>query len=74
MKSKLSNGLEIPNLGYGVYRIPTKGVTKDCVLKALKAGYRHIDTAQAYQNEEEVGQAIKESGIKREEIFVTTKI
>ena len=60
MKSKLSNGLEIPNLGYGVYRIPTKGVTKDCVLKALKAGYRHIDTAQAYQNEEEVGQAIKE--------------
>ena len=74
MKSKLSNGLEIPNLGYGVYRIPTKGVTKDCVLKALKAGYRHIDTAQAYHNEEEVGQAIKESGIKREEIFVTTKI
>ena len=51
MKSKLSNGLEIPNLGYGVYRIPTKGVTKDCVLKALKAGYRHIDTAQAYHNE-----------------------
>ena len=49
-------------------------MTKDCVLKALKAGYRHIDTAQAYNNEEEVGQAVKESGIKREEIFVTTKI
>ena len=49
-------------------------MTKDCVLKALKAGYRHIDTAQAYQNEEEVGQAVKESGLKREEVFITTKI
>ena len=74
MKTKLANGIEIPSLGYGVYRVPTKGVTKDCVLKALKAGYRHIDTAQAYQNEEEVGQAIKESGLKREEVFITTKI
>ena len=74
MKTKLSNGVEIPSLGFGVYRIPTKGTTKDCVLKALKAGYRHIDTAQAYQNEEEVGQAVKESGLKREEVFITTKI
>ena len=74
MKAKFHNGVEIPCLGYGVYRVPTKGVTKDCVLKALKAGYRHIDTAQAYNNEDEVGQAVKESGIKREEIFVTTKI
>ncbi len=74
MKAKLANGVEIPTLGYGVYRVPTKGVTKDCVLKAIKAGYRHIDTAQAYQNEEEVGQAVKECGLKREEIFVTTKI
>ena len=74
MKAKLANGIEIPTLGYGVYRVPTKGVTKDCVLKAIKAGYRHIDTAQAYMNEEEVGQAIKECGLKREEIFVTTKI
>ena len=74
MKTKFSNGVEIPNLGYGVYRVPTKGVTKDCVIKALKAGYRHIDTAQAYGNEEEVGQGVKESGLKREEVFVTTKI
>ena len=74
MKAKLSNGVEIPCLGYGVYRVPTKGVTKDCVLKAFKAGYRHIDTAQAYHNEEEVGQAFKESGLKREEVFITTKI
>ena len=48
---ELSNGSKIPELGYGVYRIPEDGVTKDCVLKALKAGYRHIDTAQAYYNE-----------------------
>ncbi len=74
MKTKFSNGVEIPNLGYGVYRVPTKGVTKDCVIKALKAGYRHIDTAQAYGNEDEVGQGMKESGLKREEVFVTTKI
>ena len=74
MKTKFSNGIEIPSLGFGVYRVPNEGVTKDCVLKALKAGYRHIDTAQAYRNEEEVGQAIKESGLKREEVFITTKI
>ena len=74
MKTKFSNGIEIPSLGFGVYRVPNEGVTKDCVLKALKAGYRHIDTAQAYHNEEEVGQAIKESGLKREEVFITTKI
>lgn len=70
----LSNGVQIPKLGYGVYRLPENGVTKDLVLKALKAGYRHIDTAQAYFNEREVGEAIKESGLKREEIFLTTKI
>ena len=46
MKAKFHNGIEIPCLGYGVYRVPTKGVTKDCVLKALKAGYRHIDTVK----------------------------
>ena len=74
IKNKFSNGIEIPSLGFGVYRVPNEGVTKDCVLKALKAGYRHIDTAQAYHNEEEVGQAIKESGLKREEVFITTKI
>lgn len=70
----LSNGVKIPKLGYGVYRLPENGVTKDLVLKALKAGYRHIDTAQAYFNEREVGEAIKESGLRREDIFLTTKI
>ena len=71
---KLNNGVKIPEIGYGVYRIPENGKTKECVLKALKAGYRHIDTAQVYLNEKEVGEAIKESGIDRKEIFLTTKI
>ena len=71
---ELNNGVKIPEIGYGVYRIPENGKTKECVLKALKAGYRHIDTAQLYLNEKEVGEAIKESGIDRKEIFLTTKI
>lgn len=70
---KLNNGLEIPVTGFGVYQI-SKEDCKKSVLSALKAGYRHIDTAQAYFNEEQVGEAIKASGLKREEIFVTTKI
>lgn len=75
MKFKeLNNGVKIPEIGYGVYRIPENGKTKECVLKALKAGYIHIDTAQVYLNEKEVGEAIKESGIDRKEIFLTTKI
>lgn len=75
MKFKeLNNGIKIPEIGYGVYRIPENGKTKECVLKALKAGYRHIDTAQVYLNEKEVGDAIKESGIDRKGIFLTTKI
>ena len=75
MKFKeLNNGIKIPEIGYGVYRIPENGKTKECVLKALKAGYRHIDTAQVYLNEKEVGEAFKESGIDRKEIFLTTKI
>lgn len=69
----LNNGVRMPQLGYGVYQV-TKEECKRCVLDALDAGYRHIDTAQSYFNEEEVGQAIKESGIKREEIFLTTKV
>ena len=60
-------------LGFGVYQIP-KEKTKECVLCALKNGYRLIDTAQGYMNEKEVGEAIKESGIPRKEIFVTTKL
>ena len=63
----------MPILGYGVYQV-TKDECKECVLNALKAGYRSIDTAQSYFNEEEVGEAIKESGISREEIFLTTKV
>lgn len=69
----LNNGVEMPILGFGVYQIPAEE-TKQAVLAALKAGYRHIDTAQAYFNEAEVGEAIAESGIPREEIFLTTKI
>lgn len=69
----LSNGVKMPILGYGVYQV-TKEECERCVLDALKIGYRHIDTAQAYYNEEEVGAAIKKSGIPREEIFLTTKV
>lgn len=69
----LNNGVKMPFLGFGVYQIP-KEDTKQAVLEALKVGYRHIDTAQSYFNEAEVGEAISESGIPREEIFLTTKI
>lgn len=69
----LSNGVKMPQLGYGVYQV-TKEECERCVLDALKVGYRSIDTAQSYFNEEEVGNAIKESGIPREEIFLTTKV
>ena len=69
----LSNGVKMPQLGYGVYQV-TKDECEECVLNALKAGYRLIDTAQSYFNEEEVGMAIKKSGIPREEIFLTTKV
>lgn len=70
---KLYNGVEIPANGFGVYQV-SKDDCEKSVLAALKAGYRHIDTAQAYYNEEEVGKAIKNSGIDRKEIFVTTKV
>ncbi|WP_241230701.1 aldo/keto reductase [Veillonella ratti] len=69
----LNNGVKMPILGFGVYQIP-EAETKQAVLEALKVGYRHIDTAQSYFNEAEVGEAIAESGIPREEIFLTTKI
>lgn len=67
------NGVEMPVLGYGVYQV-SKDDCKCCVLDALRAGYRSIDTAQAYANEEEVGEAIVESVIPREETFLTTKV
>lgn len=69
----LNNGIKMPILGYGVYQV-TKGECERCVLDALKAGYRSIDTAQSYFNEEEVGSAIKKSGIPREDIFLTSKV
>ncbi len=62
----LNNGVVIPQFGLGVYSIPAGETTYNSVLAALKAGYRHIDTAHAYQNERSVGQAVKDSGISRE--------
>lgn len=69
----LNNGVKMPQLGYGVYQV-TKDECESCVKAALNVGYRLIDTAQSYFNEEEVGNAIKNSGIPREEIFLTTKV
>lgn len=69
----LSNGVKMPILGYGVYQV-TKEECERCVLDALRAGYRSIDTAQSYFNEEEVGVAIKKSGVTREDIFLTSKV
>lgn len=69
----LSNGVKMPQLGYGVYQV-TQEECERCVLDALQVGYRSIDTAQSYFNEEQVGAAIEKSGIPREEIFLTTKV
>ncbi|MFV0126359.1 aldo/keto reductase [Streptomyces sp. HMX112] len=69
----LNNGAEMPILGFGVYQIPAEE-TEQAVTQALAAGYRLLDTAAAYGNEEAVGRAIKNSGIPREELFVTTKL
>jgi len=69
----LNNGVEIPQLGFGVYQIEPDE-TKDAVLAALEVGYRHIDTAQMYENEQGVGQAVAASGIDRDEVFVTSKL
>ena len=70
---KLNNGIEMPLISFGVYQIP-KEDTKRCVLDAIKSGYRGIDTAQSYFNESEVGDAIMECGVPREELFITTKV
>jgi len=69
----LNNGLEMPILGFGVFQIPADE-TEQCVREALEVGYRHLDTAAAYRNEEAVGRAIASSGIPREELFVATKL
>lgn len=70
---KLSNGIEIPSMGFGTYKMAPED-TKASVLCALRSGWRHIDTAAFYRNEAEVGVAVRESGIARSEIFVTTKL
>jgi 2,5-diketo-D-gluconate reductase A len=69
----LSDGTSIPLLGLGVWQVPSGKATVDSVRWALELGYRHIDTAQAYGNEESVGQALRESGVPRDEVYVTTK-
>ena len=71
---KLNNGVEIPMLGLGVFLMPEQGVTLEAVRYALKVGYRHLDTASIYENEGEVGEGIKQSGVLREDIFLTTKL
>lgn len=71
--AKLSNNTTIPRLGFGVWDSPSNLTTQSC-LTALKLGYRHIDTAQVYGNEVEVGHALSQSGLPRSEIFITSKI
>lgn len=71
---KLNDGTEIPSFGFGVFKIPADGSTYKAVSTALKLGYRHIDTAVAYFNEQEVDKAIKDSGIPRDQIWVTSKM
>lgn len=70
---KLNNGIEIPQIGYGVYQVSPDECER-CVSYALKTGYRMIDTAQAYHNEEGVGRAVKNSGINRSDIFIVSKV
>jgi 2,5-diketo-D-gluconate reductase A len=69
----LNNGVEIPQLGFGVFQIPPEQ-TRAATLQALEVGYRHIDTAEMYRNERGVGEAVRESGLAREDVFVTSKL
>lgn len=71
---KLNNGVEMPRFGLGTFLQGSNEICRQSCLTALKAGYRHIDTAHAYNDEEGVGQAVKESGIPREEIWITSKL
>ena len=70
----LNNGLEMPWLGFGVFQIDDGQTVEQAVLSALEVGYRSIDTAAVYKNESGVGKAIRESGVPREDIFLTTKV
>jgi 2,5-diketo-D-gluconate reductase A len=74
IKVTLNNGIEMPILGFGVFQIPDAAECEKAVLDAIETGYRLIDTAASYMNEEAVGNAIKNSGVAREELFITTKL
>ncbi len=69
----LSNGVEVPCIGYGTWQTPDGETARNCVKNAIELGYRHIDTAAAYGNEASVGEGIRDSGVKRDELFITTK-
>lgn len=71
---KLYNGVEIPEIGFGTWQIKAGEEAYNSTLSALEAGYRHIDTAYAYENEESIGKAVRDFGIKREDVFITTKL
>lgn len=71
---RLNNGVEMPILGYGVFQITDPAQCEKVVTEAIETGYRHIDTAASYGNEEQVGNAIKRCGVNREDLFVTTKL
>jgi diketogulonate reductase-like aldo/keto reductase len=71
---KLNNEVEIPVLGFGVFQITDCDERQSCVVDAIQVGYNHIDTAASYQNEEAVGNGIKQSGVAREKLFITTKV
>ncbi|MBK0378570.1 aldo/keto reductase [Mucilaginibacter segetis] len=74
LRIKLNNGVEMPLLGFGVFQVTDLSECERSVIDAISAGYRLIDTAQSYQNEQAVGKAIKQSGVAREELFITTKL
>jgi 2,5-diketo-D-gluconate reductase A len=71
---KLNNGVDIPILGFGVFQITDCDECENCVVEAIQTGYTHIDTAASYRNEEAVGEGIKQSGVAREKLFITTKL
>ena len=73
-RAVLNNGVEIPRLGLGVYQSPPGKTTENAVRYALMIGYRLIDTAQLYGNEQDVGRAVRKSGVSRDEVFITTKV
>merc|ERR1719198_478437 len=73
-RAPLANGVELPVLGFGTWQLPADGTTYQTVRWALELGYRHIDTAQGYGNEHEVGRAMKDSGLPRESICLVTKL